>query len=276
MSDSRTGPVEKTTNADPRTPVMRNKIRRAVLLLCMLGVSRSASAVTADEIVARNVEARGGAAALASLKSIRRTGRLVLPGRSLLITLSDVRERPGRIRQEATYQGLTQIQAWGGEKGWQVQPFEGRKEPSMMSEDDVKPFRNAADLDGPFVNAKAKGHSLEYLGTEDVDGTLAHKLRVRLKWGGEVTVWIDPDTWMVIRDLQTLTVRGAEQQVETDYGDYEKVGGVFVPMSEERGPRSSPPASREKSIYDKAEANVAVAEDAFAFPAKAARAGAGR
>jgi outer membrane lipoprotein-sorting protein len=256
--------------ADPRKPAMQNRAQSFALLLCLLAASRNAAAVTADEIVAKNVEARGGAAALASLKSLRRTGRFVVPGRSLLITLSEVRVRPGRIRQETTYQGLTQIQAFDGEKGWQVQPFEGRKEPSMMSEDDAKPFRLAADLDGPFVDAKAKGHSLEYLGTEDVDGTLAHKLRVRLKWGGDVTVWIDPDTWMVIRDLQTLAVRGAEQEVETDYGDYEKVGGVFVPMSEESGPRSSPPASRGKSIYDKAEANVAVVADAFAFPAKAA------
>jgi len=99
---------------------------------------------------------------------------------------------------------------------------------------------------------------------------------VRLKWGGDVTVWVDPDTWMVIRDLQTLAVRGAEQEVETDYGDYEKVGGVYVPMSEESGPRNSPPASRGKSIYDKAEANVALAAETFAFPAPVAKAGAGR
>ena len=146
-----------------------------------------------------------------------------------------------------------------------------------MSEDDAKPFRLAADLDGAWVDAKAKGHALEYLGTEDVDGTLAHKLRVRLKWGGEVTVWIDPDTWMVIRDLQKSTVRGAEQESETDYGDYEKVGGVYLPMSEESGPHNSPPSSRGKSIYDKAEVSFAVAPDTFAFPVRiAAPAGAGR
>ena len=256
---------------------MQNRTRFVAPLLIALGFPGTLAAITADEIVARNVEARGGAAALASLKSLRRTGRFILPGRSLLITVSEVKERPGRIRQEGTFQGLTQVQAFDGEKGWQVQPFEGRKDPALMSEDDAKPFRIAADLDGTFVDAKAKGHTVEYLGTEDVDGTLAHMLRVRLKWGGDVTVWLDPDTWMVIRELQTLTVRGAEQQVETDYGDYEKVGGVFVPMSEESGPRSSPPAARAKSIYDKAEANVAVAADAFAFPAKAAApAGAGR
>jgi len=256
---------------------MRYGIRPAILLLCLVAGSRNAAAVTAEEIVAKNVEARGGATALASIRSLRRTGRFVLPGRSLLIVVSEVRDRPGRIRQEATFQGLTQIQSFDGEKGWQVQPFEGRKDPALMSEDDAKPFRTAADLDGAFVNAKAKGHTMEYLGTEDVDGTLAHKLRVALKWGGDVTVWIDPDTWMVVRDLQTTTVRGAEQQVETDYGDYEKIGGVFVPMSEESGAPNSPSASRGKTIYEKAEANVAVAASAFAFPATpAAPAGAGR
>ncbi len=254
---------------------MLKTIVRLMPALALLAAA-PALAITAEEIVAKNVEARGGAAALASLKSLRRTGRLVLPGQNILITLSEVIERPGRIRREATYQGLTQIQAWDGVKGWQVQPFEGRKDPALMSEDDAKPFRLAAELDGPFVDAKAKGHALDYLGTEDVEGTVAHKLRVRLKWGGDVTFWIDADTWMVIRSLQTGTVRGAVQETETDYGDYEKAGGVWVPMSEESGPRNSPPASRAKSIYDKAEANVAVARDAFTFPAKAAPAGAGR
>ncbi len=256
---------------------MRNTIRLVAPLLMALCVPGTLAAITPEEIVAKNVEARGGTAALASLKSLRRKGRFVIPGRSILITVSEVNARPGRIRQESTYQGLTQIQAFDGEKGWQVQPFEGRKEPSMMSEDDAKPFRLAADLDGPFVDAKAKGHALEYLGTEDVDGTLAHKLRVKLKWGGDLTVWIDPDTWMVIRDLQKTMVRGAEQEVETDYGDYEKVGGVYVPMSEESGSRNSPPASRGKTIYEKAEANVSLRADAFSFPAPAsAKAGAGR
>jgi outer membrane lipoprotein-sorting protein len=117
------------------------------------------------------------------------------------------------------------------------------------------------------VDAKAKGHRLEYLGTEDVDGTPAHKLRVRLAWGDEVTYWIDPDSWMVIRDRQKQTVRGAEQIVDTDYGEYEKVGGVYVPMTEETGPKDSDPAQRQKIVYETATANVPVDASAFAFPA---------
>ena len=35
-----------------------------------------------------------------------------------------------------------------------------------------------ADIDGPLVDWKSKGHKVEYLGTEDMDGTQAHKLKV--------------------------------------------------------------------------------------------------
>ena len=147
-----------------------------------------------------------------------------------------------------------------------------------MSEDDAKPFRLAADLDGPWVDAKAKGHTLEYLGTEDVDGTVAHKMRVQLKWGGDVTVWIDPDTWMVIRDLQRSVVRGAEQEVETDYGDYEKVGGVYPP--DERGERAAKLAARPRAASrstTRPRRTSPSRRTLFAFPVKIdAPAGAGR
>jgi hypothetical protein len=238
----------------------------SVVLVGLACGARPMAAVTAEEIVAKNVEARGGAGALAALRSLHRSGRLVTPGRSILITIADVRERPGRIRQEKTFQGLTQVRAFDGSKAWQVQPFGGRKEPATMSEDDAKPLRLAADLDGAWVDSKAKGYSLEYLGTEDIDGTVAHKLRVRLKASDELTVWIDPDTWMVIRDLRKFVIRGVEQETETDYGDYEKVGGVYVPMREESGSRNSPASSKVKAIWDKAEANIAVAAGAFEPP----------
>jgi len=248
----------------------RSRAVGLALVAVVVGIalaSPPAAAITAEEVVAKNVAARGGASALAALRSLHRSGRLVLPGQSILITVSDLRERPGRVRQETTFQGLTQVRAFDGAKAWQVQPFEGRKEPATMSDDDTKALRLAADLDGAWVDAKAKGYTLEYLGTEDIDGTAAHKLRVRLKSADEVTVWIDADTWMVVRDLRKFVVRGAERETETDYGDYEKVGGVYVPMSEESGPRNSPASSKSKSIWDKAEANVTVAADAFVPPA---------
>jgi hypothetical protein len=227
----------------------------------------TAWAVSADEIIANNVAARGGAEQLHALRSLERKGRLVVPGTSLVMTVRELRARPGEFRQEYTLQGLTQIAAWDGREGWRVQPFEGRKDAARMPADEANALKLAADLDGPLVDYRAKGHKVEYLGTEDIEGTPAHKLRVRLAWGDEVSYWIDPETWMVLRSRQLQFVRGAERVVDTDYGEYEKVGGVYVAMSEESGPKDSEPSRRRKVIFESAAANVDVGPDAFAFPA---------
>jgi hypothetical protein len=233
---------------------------------CWLAATPALAAPTVEEIVAHNVEARGGAERLHALTVLKRTGRLVIPGMRLELKVTEWKTAAGEYRQDVTLQGLTAIQAYDGHDAWQVQPFEGRKDPSRMSADEAKGFALAADIEGPFVNSKAKGHTVEYLGSEDVDGTPAHKIRVRLKWGDESTYWIDPDTWMVIRELDRQTIRGAEQWQETDFGEYVKAGGVYVPMTEEQGAKGSEPAQRQKFVYDAAEANVALPAGQFAFP----------
>jgi hypothetical protein len=243
---------------------LRNRWLAAVLCVAPLG---AAWGVTADEIIAKHVAARGGAEQMHALRSLERKGKLLIPGFNIELTVRELRARPSGFRQEVTLQGLTQIVAWDGKDAWQVQPFEGRKDPARMSDDEANGLRLGADLDGPLVDYRAKGHQVEYLGSEDVDGTPAHKLRVRLAWGDEVTYWIDPDSWMVIRDRQKQSVRGAEQVVDTDYGEYEKVGGVYVPMTEESGPKDSDPSQRQKIVYDTAAANVPADASAFAFPA---------
>ncbi len=250
----------------PRLP----RVHRLALALAVLGSiygGSAGAAPSADEIIAHNVEARGGAHQLQALKVLKRSGRLVIPGSRLELEVVEWKTAAGAYRQDVTLQGLTAIEAYDGHEAWKVQPFEGRKDPSRTSADEAKRLALAADIEGPFVGYRAKGHTVELLGSEEVDGTPAYAIRVHLKWGDEATFWFDPDTWMVIRELDRQTIRGTEQLTETDYGEYEKVAGVYVPMSEEQGAKGSDPARRQKYVYDAAEANVAVPPGAFTFPA---------
>src|SRR5207249_1127543 len=91
---------------------------------------------------------------------------------------AQVLKRPGHIRTEVTIQGLTGIDAWDGREGWGLDPFGGLRDAQKKSADDARPLSHEADFDGPLVGWREKGHKVEYLGTEDVDGTPAHKLRV--------------------------------------------------------------------------------------------------
>ena len=220
---------------------------------------------TVDELVAKNIEAKGGAPALNSLQTLRTTGKLLVPIQGQIeLSYLQINKQPDEVRTEASLQGMTQIQAYDGKEGWKVSPFFGRKDPERMSADDVKALVEDTELGGPLVDWKAKGSTVEYLGTEDVDGTPAHKLKVVRKNGDVSFVYLDPDHFLEIRIVTQRILHGAHQEIETDLGDYEKAGGVFVPTSIEVGSKGA--TDKQKIIIDKVEANVPVDDAIFHFP----------
>ncbi|PYJ52770.1 MAG: hypothetical protein DME83_04385 [Verrucomicrobia bacterium] len=164
---------------------------------------------------------------------------------------------------------MTQVEAYDGKEGWKISPFQGRKDPERMSADDVKSLMEDAEIDGPLVDWKAKQSTVDYLGTEDVDGTLAHKLKVMRKNGDVNFVYLDPDHFLEIRILTQRIKHGAQVEVETDLGDYEKINGVFIPFSIETGRKGDP--DKQKIVIDKAEGNVPVDDAIFRFPTTATK-----
>jgi len=233
-------------------------------LIAAKGFAQDKNQPTVDELVSKNIEAKGGADALHALQSLRLSGKLLVNEGQIELAYLQTKERPGELRTEATLQGMTQVEAYDGKEGWKISPFQGRKDPEKMSADDLKPLMEDAEIDGPLVDWKAKGSTVDYLGTEEVDGTLAHKLKVVRKNGDLSFVYLDPDHFLEIRVLTGRVKHGAYEEVETDLGDYEKTAGVFVPTSIESGRKGDP--DKQKIIIDKVEANVPVDDAIFHFP----------
>ena len=233
-------------------------------LIAAKGFAQDKNQPTVDELVSKNIEAKGGADALHALQSLRLSGKLLVNEGQIELAYLQTKERPGELRTEATLQGMTQVEAYDGNEGWKISPFQGRKDPEKMSADDLKPLMEDAEIDGPLVDWKAKGSTVDYLGTEEVDGTLAHKLKVVRKNGDVSFVYLDPDHFLEIRVLTGRVKHGAYEEVETDLGDYEKTAGVFVPTSIESGRKGDP--DKQKIIIDKVEANVPVDDAIFHFP----------
>jgi len=219
---------------------------------------------TVDELIAKNIDAKGGAAALNSLQTLRSTGKLLVQEGQIELGYLQIKKRPDEVRTEASLQGMTQIEAYDGEDGWKVSPFFGRKDPERMAADDVKALVEDTEIDGPLADWKTKGSTVEYLGIEDVDGTPAHKLKVVRKNGDVSFVYLDPDHFLEIRIVTQRVRHGAHEEVETDLGDYEKAGGVFVPTSIEVGRKGS--QDKQVVVVDKVEANVPVDDTIFHFP----------
>ena len=228
--------------------------------------SQGQKPLTVDELVAKNIEAKGGAAALQAIQSVKLTGKLLVNQGQIQLAYVETKARPDHLRTEGSIQGMTQIQAYDGKDAWRISPFRGRKDPEKMSADEAKSLSEDAEIGGPLEDWKAKGSTVTYLGTEDVDGTPAHKLRVARKNGDVSFVYLDPDHFLEIRILTQRIEHGAQVEEEKDLGDYEKVNGVFFPFSIETGAKNDP--DKAKTIIEKAEANVSVDPAVFRFPSQ--------
>jgi hypothetical protein len=86
---------------------------------------------------------------------------------------------PDLLRETYTFQGMTGIEAFDGSVGWRVSPFEGRKDPEMMGDDDMRELVEDADFYGPLVDYQQKGNKIEYLGHDTVDGDDALRRPIR-------------------------------------------------------------------------------------------------
>jgi hypothetical protein len=247
---------------------MNRCLALAAAALAVIASRSPAIAESASELVAKNLEARGGADKVAAIKSVRFTGELRFPG-DFRLAFSELRERraagncAGRI--EATIQGLTIIQAYDGKIGWRVNPLQGRKDAEKMGGDEARALADQCQVDGVLLGARAGASKVDYLGHEDVDGTDAFKLRVAQSDGDEFTYYLDPDTYLEIKMLERRTVRGSEQETEYEIGDYERVAGVYFPFSIAQGPKNS--RDKQVTTIDKGEANVELAQGLFDFPA---------
>ncbi len=159
---------------------MFRKILAGLALAALVAVP--ASAQTLDEVLAKNFKAKGGLDKIKALQTIRMTGTMMVgPGIEAPFVLEQ--KRPNMLRMEVVVQGMTIVQAYDGKVGWQLNPMSGRKDPEPLPEDAMRQTEEQSDFDGPLLDYKAKGHTVELLGKEKVEGSDAYKLKVTLKNG---------------------------------------------------------------------------------------------
>jgi outer membrane lipoprotein-sorting protein len=233
------------------------------LATLMCGVASPARAQTIDEIVARHVEARGGAARWQAIRSIRMSGRAFAgPGREALVTRET--KRPNRVRTEFTFQGITGVFAFDGTRGWQLSPLTGIVEPQALEPENTQAALDQADMEGPLVAARKKGSTLALIGQETVEGRAAYRIRVTPRTGPSQEQWIDAETYLVLRTAVPREVRGKTVQLETTFGDYRTVGGLVVPHTLEIGARGRP--ERVRIVVEAIELNPQIDDARFKAP----------
>ena len=244
-------------------------MRKALFLLtagALLGGSAAAEELTLDEVLANHFEAIGGLAAWRALESARFTGTMTAgPGIEAPFTMTF--KRPKKVRLEFTVQGMTGIQAYDGETAWMIMPFLGKNDPELMPEDQAKTMRQQADLEGPLVDYEKKGHQVELIGLEEIEGTEAYKLKLTLDDGDIRYQYLDSEYFVVIKQEGKTEVQGQEVEFESTLSDYKEVDGLMFPHSIESRPKGAPEG--QVITIDRVEIHADVPDDLFVMPGKA-------
>jgi outer membrane lipoprotein-sorting protein len=226
-------------------------------------LAMQATAQTVDELIKKSVDARGGIQKLKAIKSIRMTGKITPQGLEIPIVLQA--KRPSFVRMEITFQGKSQIQAYDGETGWKVDPFQGSSEPEKVAGDDLKDLQEQSDLDGAMIDYKEKGHSVELIGKEDVEGTPAYKLKLTLKTGDVRYIYLDADNYLELKVTSKRKTPGGEVEVDQYPGNYKPVNGIVFPYSIETKLKGQ---TINTIIIEKIELDVPIDASLFKMPAK--------
>jgi hypothetical protein len=234
-----------------------------IVLIAVLWCGARLHSQTADELIAKNIDARGGIEKMKAIKTLRATGKFE-GGGGFTASVGQENQRPNLIRETFSLQGMTAVQAYDGSNGWQIQPFGGKKDPQLMGEDDLRDLLLDADLEGPLVDYKEKGSTVEYLGHDVVDGDDALRLKVTLKNGDIIYDYLDPDTFIEIRREIQQFIRGSVRDRVVGLGSYKPVAGVMFPFSISSGPKNHP--DEQTYTMQKMEANVTIDPKDFMLP----------
>jgi hypothetical protein len=195
-----------------------------------LTLSVTSKAQTADEIVSKHLTALGGVDAWKKVNSVTTEGSLQVQGADVAVTLTVLNGKG--MRQNISVMGMTGYQIVTPTGGWNFMPFQGQAKPEAITEDDLKESIDQLDAQGPLVDYKAKGHTIELLGKEDVEGTEAYKLKLTYKGGKTETYFIDPASYYILKSVTKQKANGQEVEVATTYANYTKLPeGIVVPMS---------------------------------------------
>lgn len=274
----------------------------AVPLVLAANIPAPQENLSAAEIVNRNVKARGGLDAWRAVQTMSLEGtmgaggnrretlpmapaggrhnsrQMVPPRQADEVQLPFVMElkRPRKMRFELQFNGQTAVQVFDGTNGWKLRPYLNRSEIEPYTANELKMASLQTDLDGPLVDYVAKGTQIEFAGLEKVEDHDTYKLKLSMKNGQIIHVWIDAQTFLEAKmEGQPRMLDGAYHPVEVYFRDYRVVSGLQIPFVLEtkvlpaaqkaRGVKDTP-TPPEKIVVAKVVVNAKLDESKFSKP----------
>jgi hypothetical protein len=196
-------------------------------------------AQTADELVSKHISAIGGIENWKKVTSMRQEATLSVQGMDIPVVITAVHNKA--TKQEYTVMGMTGYSIITADGGWNFNPMQGQTKPQPITQDELKYGKDQLDLQGDFVDYKAKGHTIQLLDKEDVEGVECLKLKLVRKSGNESVFFFDPKTFYIVRTSSKISANGQEMESVVNLSNYQKLPeGIVVPHTIENSAIPAP------------------------------------
>jgi outer membrane lipoprotein-sorting protein len=203
-------------------------ITSAILILAL--VSAPGYSQTTKDILAKYIEAQGGAKALAAINDTTVSGTMEIVSYGMTGTLTMYQKEPNKMRMDIEVMGMVITQAFDGTIAWAVNPQTGATE--QMPENVTEEFKRQALGNGALLYPEKFGIKYDYTGKEKIDDKEYLVLTQTTAEGHVTTIYIDPNTYLAYKTKgKSLDETGGEVMAESILSDYKKVDGVIMAHS---------------------------------------------
>jgi hypothetical protein len=235
-------------------------------------VTPVARALTAAEVIEKNIAARGGLEAWRKVETMAWMGHVESGAQGAARPMLFVLElkRPNMTRFEIQSQSDKFARIFDGAQGWKLRPGSaGTQDVRPLSPEEVKYAREEYVIDGPLVDYQAKGVAVTLEGLDDLEGRKAYRLTLKLPSGASRRLWIDAQTFLESRyDRPSASPHHPGAALSVYYRNYAAVDGLQIPMRIEHG--SAPGLAVEKAqdslVIDRVVVNPSLPERSFGKP----------
>ncbi len=188
---------------------------------------------TADDIIAKYFAATGGVEKWNRVTSIKTSGYYVMgPGMNAPVSEVQINKPFLGHYNDFTWQGMTNKSSMRADSGWTYNPFGGKRETDPMSAEQIKRDKLEADPQGLLLNYKSKEYTVDFLGSDDMDGTDVFKLRLTTKEGDMIYYYFDAETYYLLKVSKRLKFKDKEEKSSIVFSDFRKTDyGIILPFA---------------------------------------------
>jgi len=206
------------------------KLPKAILTFFILLLFSKAYSQTADEIVDKYIKAIGGKDAWKKVNTIKQQAILDVNGTEINMEFITAHEKGAK--QTISFSGMSGYSIYTPTAGYNFYPWQGHLKPEAITPEELKENEDNMDAQGPLIDYKEKGHTVEYVGVDDFEGTDCYKVKLTEKSGKIITYYIDPSNYFIIHSVTITKANGQENESKTDYSNYQKLPeGIWIPLN---------------------------------------------